>query len=392
VAEDITERRQLEAQFRQTQKMESIGLLAGGVAHDFNNWLTVISGCTELLQEDLAGDTNALELLNEVRHAGERAATLTRQLLAFSRREVVEPRVLDLNGVILDTEKMLRRLLGEDVLLQTSLAPGLSPVLVDAGQWTQVLMNLAVNARDAIPRGGRLTMESRDITLDEEFTRTRPSLQPGPYVLLSISDTGAGMTPEVRARIFEPFFTTKEQGRGTGLGLAVVHGIVTQSGGAIEVYSEPGVGTTFRIYLPAVGAVAAAATAMSTGGEIRGIETVMVVEDEESIRRMTTHALRSHGYVVLQAGDGEEALELLHRHGGTVDLLVTDVVMPRMDGRALAEAMKTMFPKLRILYTSGYTDDAVVRHGILQSEVAFLSKPYTPMALLRRMRQVLDTA
>jgi CheY-like chemotaxis protein len=372
--------------------MESIGLLAGGVAHDFNNWLTVIAGCTELLQEDLRADASATELLTEVRHASERATALTRQLLAFSRREVIEPRILDLNGVILDTEKMLRRLLGEDILLETALAPGLSPVLVDAGQWTQVLMNLAVNARDAMPRGGRLTMETREMELDEAFTRTRPTLHPGRYVVIGLSDTGAGMTAEVRARIFEPFFTTKPQGRGTGLGLAVVHGIVAQSGGAIEVYSEPGAGTSFRIYLPVAAAVSAVATTTAGSGEVRGTETVMVVEDEESIRRMTTHGLRSQGYNVIQAGDGVEALAVLHRHGGTVDLLVTDVVMPRMDGRALAEAMKVMFPRLKVLYTSGYTDDAVVRHGILQSEVAFLSKPYTPMTLLRRIRQVLDTA
>ncbi len=391
VAEDITERRQLETQFHHTQKMESIGLLAGGVAHDFNNWLTVIAGCTELLQEDLSENEDASDLLNEIRHASERATGLTRQLLAFSRREVVEPRVQDLNGIIRDTEKMLHRLLGEDVLLETALSPGLSPVRVDAGQWTQVLMNLAVNARDAMPRGGRLTMESHEATLDAEFTRTHPNLVPGRYVILSISDTGAGMTPEIRARIFEPFFTTKTQHRGTGLGLAVVHGIVTQNGGAIDVYSEPGVGTTFRIYIPVSDAVASDAAPSAGTGEIRGTETVMVVEDEESIRRMTTHALRGQGYTVLQAGDGEEALAVLHRYGGPVDLLVTDVVMPRMGGRAVAEVMKGMFPTLKILYTSGYTDDAVVRHGILQSEVAFLSKPYTPMTLLRRMRQVLDT-
>ncbi len=391
VAEDITERRQLETQFHHTQKMESIGLLAGGVAHDFNNWLTVIAGCTELLQEDLSENEDASDLLNEVRHASERAAGLTRQLLAFSRREVVEPRVQDLNGIIRDTEKMLHRLLGEDVLLETALSPGLSPVRIDAGQWTQVLMNLAVNARDAMPRGGRLTMESHEATLDLEFTRTHPNLVAGRYVILSITDTGAGMTPEIRARIFEPFFTTKTQHRGTGLGLAVVHGIVTQNGGAIDVYSEPGVGTTFRLYLPVSEAVASDTAPSAGTGEISGTEIVMVVEDEESIRRMTTHALRGQGYTVLQAGDGEEALAVLHRYGGPVDLLVTDVVMPRMGGRAVAEVMKGMFPTLKVLYTSGYTDDAVVRHGILQSEVAFLSKPYTPMTLLRRMRQVLDS-
>ncbi|MFN8651140.1 MAG: PAS domain S-box protein [Gemmatimonadales bacterium] len=390
VAEDITERRQLEQQVRQTQKMESIGLLAGGVAHDFNNWLTVIAGSCELLQENVEGNPESLELMGEILRATERATGLTRQLLAFSRQEVIEPRVLDLNGIIADTEKMLRRLLGEDVLLETSLAPQLDPVRVDPGQWTQVLMNLAVNARDAMPRGGHLTMETRTADLDAEFVRTRPALRAGRHVILSLSDTGLGMPPEVRARIFEPFFTTKEQGRGTGLGLAVVHGIVSQSGGTIEVYSETGKGTTFRIYLPSTFRSPESALPHAQGAPVAGTETVLVVEDEESIRRLTTQALRRHGYRVLQASDGEDALALLHRYGGEVDILVTDVVMPRMDGRTLAEQMHTLMPGLKVLYTSGYTDDAVVRHGILQAEVAFLSKPYTPSTLLRKIRQVLD--
>jgi two-component system cell cycle sensor histidine kinase/response regulator CckA len=392
VAEDITERRQLEAQVRQTQKMESVGLLAGGVAHDFNNWLTVISGSAELLLETAGVVPECGELLREIQHASERATALTRQLLAFSRREVLEPRVMDLNAIILDTEKMLRRLLGEDVLLETSLAPGLSRVKVDPGHWTQVLMNLAVNARDAMPTGGRLTMETREQTLDESFTRSRPSLQPGRYVVLAISDTGCGMPPEVRARIFEPFFTTKGMGKGTGLGLAVVHGIVAQSGGHIEVYSEVGVGTTFRIYLAVAAELAAGSAPSAAAPQVRGTEIVLVVEDEESIRRVAYRGLRANGYTVLQAGDGEEALAVLERHGGTVDLLLTDVVMPRMNGRALAEAMRAHHPGLKVLYTSGYTDDAVVRHGILQADVAFLPKPYTPLSLLRKIRQVLDGA
>ena len=389
VAEDVTERRHLEAQLRQTQKMESIGQLAGGVAHDFNNWLTVIGGCTELLLTTFPTEGDTAELLNEIRHASERAASLTRQLLAFSRREVVEAKVCDLNTIILDTEKMLRRLLGEDVELTTALAPGLPPVKVDPGQWSQVLMNLAVNARDAMPTGGRLQITT---ALDEPD----PGLTPVPGLAhpmrLSISDTGTGMTPEVRARIFEPFFTTKGVGKGTGLGLAVVHGIVTQAGGHLEVESEPGRGTTFHIYLPpaleALGGAAGRAGALN----VRGSETILLVEDEDSLRRIAAPALRAQGYTVLQASNGEEALEVLGRHSGLIHLLLTDVVMPRMDGHALAEALRPRYPEMKVLYTSGYTDDAVVRHGIQHDEVAFLSKPYTPLALLRKIRQVLGRA
>jgi two-component system cell cycle sensor histidine kinase/response regulator CckA len=390
VAEDITERRQLEAQLRQTQKMESIGLLAGGVAHDFNNWLTVIAGNAELLQDVVPEETDGRELIGEILHAGERAAALTRQLLAFSRREVIEPQVLDLNTVVVDTEKMLRRLLGEDILLTTALAPALPRVLVDPGQWSQVLLNLAVNARDAMPTGGQLTLETRALEVDEHFLRGRPGLGPGRYLQLTISDTGCGMTPEVRARIFEPFYTTKSRGKGTGLGLAVVHGIVTQAGGAIEVYTEPGLGTSFKIYLPTVDQAALGSALEQEVQDVRGTETILLVEDEESVRRVAALALRPHGYAVLQAGNGREALEVAARHPGPIHLLLTDVVMPYMDGRELAATLTTRDPDLRVLYTSGYTDDAVMRHGILQAEVTFLSKPYTPMALLRKARQVLD--
>ncbi|MBK9066769.1 MAG: PAS domain S-box protein [Gemmatimonadetes bacterium] len=390
VAEDITERRQLEAQLRQTQKMESIGLLAGGVAHDFNNWLTVIAGNAELLQDVVPEETDGRELIGEILHAGERAAALTRQLLAFSRREVIEPQVLDLNTVVVDTEKMLRRLLGEDILLTTALAPALPRVLVDPGQWSQVLLNLAVNARDAMPTGGQLTLETRALEVDEHFLRGRPGLGPGRYLQLTISDTGCGMTPEVRARIFEPFYTTKSRGKGTGLGLAVVHGIVTQAGGAIEVYTEPGLGTSFKIYLPTVDQAALGSALEQEVQDVRGTETILLVEDEESVRRVAALALRPYGYAVLQAGNGREALEVAARHPGPIHLLLTDVVMPYMDGRELAATLTTRDPDLRVLYTSGYTDDAVMRHGILQAEVTFLSKPYTPMALLRKARQVLD--
>ncbi len=391
VAEDVTSRRQLEAQLRQTQKMESIGLLAGGVAHDFNNWLTVIAGNAELLLEEAPEGDDCSQLIGEIIHAGERAAALTRQLLAFSRREVIEPQVLDLNTVIVDTEKMLRRLLGEDILLATALAPTLPRVRIDPGQWAQVLLNLAVNARDAMPTGGRLTIETRTVELESPSdTCRRTGLAGGRYVQLAVSDTGAGMPAEVAARVFEPFFTTKGRGKGTGLGLAVVHGIVAQAGGAIDLYSEVGFGSAFKIYLTPVSAEATGDRLAPEATEVAGTETILLVEDEESVRRVAALALRQQGYTLLTAGDGQEALAVLERHAGPVHLLLTDVVMPHMDGRQLATAVTARFPGLRVLYTSGYTDDAVMRHGILQAEVAFLSKPYTPSHLLRRVRQVLD--
>ena len=390
VAEDITERRHLEAQLRQTQKMESIGLLAGGVAHDFNNWLTVIAGNAELLQDVVPEESVGRELIGEILHAGERATALTRQLLAFSRREVIEPQVLDLNAVVVDTERMLRRLLGEDILLTTSLGPALPRVKVDPGQWSQVLLNLAVNARDAMPTGGQLTIETRALDVDELFLRSRPDLRPGRYLQLTVSDTGCGMTPEIRARAFEPFFTTKARGKGTGLGLAVVHGIVAQAGGGIEVYSEPALGTSFKIFLPTADQATIDAALDLEVQDVRGTETILLVEDEESVRRVAALALCPSGYTVLPAANGRDALEVAARHPGRIHLLLTDVVMPYMDGRELAAVLGERDPELRVLYTSGYTDDAVMRHGILQAEVTFLSKPYTPITLLRKVRQVLD--
>jgi len=392
-AQDITARRQLEAQFRQTQKMESIGQLAGGVAHDFNNLLTVIEGGCEALREQLVPGSEGASLLDEIQEASGRAATLTQQLLAFSRREVVEPRVITLDAIVTGTEKMLRRLLGEDIQLEILPDRAPAPVKVDPGSWTQVVMNLAVNARDAMPRGGKLTLEVGHVVLGEYFVKTRPPLRAGRHAVLVVSDTGQGMTTEVQARIFEPFFTTKGEGKGTGLGLSVVHGIITQSGGYIEVASHPGQGTTFRLYVPTADSVPPPAKAGHGGdpGPGSGAETVLVVEDEDGIRRVVTRALATAGYRVLQARDGVQALEVARDHQGTIDLLLTDVVMPRMDGRTLAETLVAQRPKMRVLYTSGYTDDAVLRYGVQHAEVAFLTKPYTIQALRQRVRELLDT-
>jgi two-component system cell cycle sensor histidine kinase/response regulator CckA len=388
---DVTERRRLEAQLLQAQKMDSVGRLAGGVAHDFNNLLGVITGYGELLRKRITNDRQLKKYVDDILKAAERAAGLTRQLLAFSRKQVLQPRVLDLNTVVGEMDKMLRRLIGEDIQLVTVLGDPLGRVQADPGQMEQVLMNLAVNARDAMPRVGRLTVETANVDLDAAYARTRPGVKPGPHVMLAVSDTGHGMDLEVQSHIFEPFFTTKDPGKGTGLGLATVHGIVRQSGGHIFVYSELEHGTTFKVYLPRLeeGETVVEATPAQEAGLQRGSETVLLVEDEESLRNMVREILEDSGYTVIEAHDAGHALEIAERHPAPIDLLMTDVVMPGMSGRDLAARLAASHSETRVLYMSGYTDDAVVLHGVLAADVAFLQKPFTPEALARKVREVL---
>jgi two-component system cell cycle sensor histidine kinase/response regulator CckA len=386
---DVTERKRLEAQYLHAQRMESIGRLAGGVAHDFNNLLTVINGYSEMAMGKLEAEQPVYALVREVHRAGERAAALTRRLLAFSRKQILQPVVLDVNGLVAEGEKLLRRLIGEDIDLATALQPGLGRVKADPGEVEQVLINMAVNARDAMPRGGQLTIETRDVDLDEEYARLHADARPGRYVLIAVSDTGVGMDAATKARVFEPFFTTKEVGKGTGLGLSTVYGIVRQSGGHIEVYSEPGRGTTFKVYLPRVKDTPSASAPQQTPSP-RGTETILLAEDEPAARSMMSLALRSLGYVVLEAGDGEVALRVCREYHGGIDLLVTDVVMPNLGGRDLATQLHVLRPQTRVLYLSGYTDDAVFRHGVLEPGTAFLPKPVTPSALARKVRETLD--
>ena len=386
---DITENRHLETQLRQSQKMEAIGKLAGGVAHDFNNLLTIINGYSEVILGSLApGDPNR-QMVQEVVAAGGRAAGLTRQLLAFSRKQVVAPRVLDLSDVVRDTEKWLRRLIGEDVKLQIVIASPLWPVKIDPGQMDQVILNLVVNARDAMPKGGSLTIQVRNKPVDQLGDAAPVVVPPGRYVLVSVADTGAGMDVATRAHIFEPFFTTKGE-RGTGLGLATVYGIVTQAGGYIDVESEPGRGTEFKLYLPATKERAGGKSFQGVFIMPRGTETILLVEDEEAVRSLSRHVLQSCGYKLLEAANGSEALQVSERIREPIHLIVTDVVMPEMGGRELVDQFLAHHPETRVLYVSGYTEDVVIRHGVMHANVAFMHKPFTTSALAQKVREVLD--
>jgi two-component system, cell cycle sensor histidine kinase and response regulator CckA len=388
---DVTEQKDLEARLNHSQKMEAVGQLASGVAHDFNNLLSVIVGYSELLQMGLQEGGEALEAVKEIRRAAKRATSLTRQLLTFSRQQVIEPKVLELNTVVSDAEKMLSRIIGEDVELTTSLQAGLSPVVADPGQIEQVLMNLAVNARDAMPLGGKLRIETRDVRVSLAQAKMYPNRHSGRYVLMTVSDTGCGMPPEIQARIFEPFFTTKAVGHGTGLGLAVTDSIIEQSRGFCEVDSIVGKGTTFRIYLPvAKGSAGPEETDRSERWKGRG-ETILLVEDEETVNAVAFRMLESLGYRVFVADGPEEAIRLMKTaEGKKVDLLLTDVIMPAMSGRQLAEKIQSQRPGIKVLFQSGYADDVVIRHGILKAEVALLRKPSSLNVLAKRVREVLD--
>jgi PAS domain S-box-containing protein len=392
VQRDVTRELQLEEQYRQAQKMELVGRLTAGVAHDFNNLLTAINGFAEIARTKSAPDDPLRESLDRILSSGWRAADLVRQLMAFSRKQVVEPEVLSLNIVVADMDKLLRRIIGEHIELKTALAPGLWPVKADPAQVEQVIVNLAVNARDAMPGGGHLTIETANVVLDQDYVASHLDALPGEHVLLAVSDDGTGMSDEVKAHLFEPFFTTKGVGKGTGLGLATVYGIVKQSGGHVRCYSEAGHGTTFKIYLPHASGVEAPARRRDQGDDLPlGSETVLLAEDDPAVRELAARVLRGQGYTVLEAPNGAEALELARQHRGAVHLLLTDVVMPGLSGKALVMQLSRICPGLKVLFMSGYTDDAIVHQGVLESGMAFLQKPFGPQALARKVRSVLDT-
>lgn len=390
VSIDTTERKSLEEQLRQSQKMEAVGRLAGGVAHDFNNLLTIIVGYCQLMLGSSAIDEGQRVKIEEIRKAGERAALLTRQLLAFSRKQVLTPQLLDLNTVVRNLHKMIERLIGEDIELDTIRYPQLDLVKADPGQVEQIIMNLAVNARDAMPYGGKLTIETANVEFDELYTHSHVPSLPGHYVMVAVSDTGTGMDRETQKHIFEPFFTTKEMGKGTGLGLATVYGIVKQSGGFIWVYSELGIGSTFKIYLPRVfeGKESHAVNKIEAD-HMRGDETILIVEDEDSLRLLMRGILQRHGYKVLEAANGRDAVTIAEQYQNPIHLLLADVVMPQMSGRELAQRIIGARPELRVLYISGYTDNAIIHHGVLDPNTAFLQKPFTPDALTKKIRLVL---
>ncbi|MFN2533559.1 MAG: ATP-binding protein, partial [Pyrinomonadaceae bacterium] len=398
LAHDVTERRraqdalkETEEQLRQSQKLEGVGQLAGGIAHDFNNLLTVITGFCSLAMRGLQAEDPLLANLEEIKKAGDRAASLTRQLLAFSRKQVLQPKILNLDTVVSDMEKMLQRIIGENIDLRAALEPSLGSVKADPGQIEQIILNLVVNARDSMPNGGKLTIETDNVYLDEEYVRNHVGAQTGPHVMLAVSDTGLGMDHDTQARIFEPFFTTKGLGKGTGLGLSTVYGIVKQSGGNIWVYSEVGRGTTFKIYLPRFDEGTQEYKRQSVSDElVRGTETILLVEDEEMLRRLARQTLSMYGYHVLEAANGNEAISLAKRYADTIHLLLTDVIMPGLSGREVADKILEMRPEIRVVFMSGYTDDAIVHQGVLEESATFIQKPFLPDSLSRKMREVLD--
>jgi PAS domain S-box-containing protein len=389
VSLDITDRRKLEDQLRQTQKMEAIGTLSGGIAHDFNNLLTVIKGYTSLVL-NATPDAPTRALVAQIDQAADRAAALTSQLLAYSRRQVLQPRVFNLNALVLNLDKLLQRLIGEDITLKSVIERNLGSVKADPGQIEQVIMNLAVNARDAMPKGGSLTIETANVNLDETYSSTHEGVRTGAYVMLAVSDTGSGMDSATRSHIFEPFFTTKEMGRGTGLGLSMAYGIVKQSGGSIEVYSEPGHGTTFKIYLPRVNEPLQALPGKSADAPSRGNETILLVEDDEQVRELANNILTKCGYHVLAADSAAAVLTQCERHPGQIHLLLTDVVMPGVGGREIANQVTARRPGIKVLYMSGYTTNAIVHHGVLDPGTFFIQKPFTPASLAAKIRDVLN--
>ncbi len=387
---DVSGRRELEDRLRQAQKMEAVGMLAGGVAHDFNNLLTIITGYSQLILNNLTPNDSNRHSAEQIMKAAERAAALTRQLLAFSRRQVLQPKVLELNKLVSSLSTMLRRLIGEDVDLRLELKHDLGRVSADPGQIEQVLMNLVVNARDAMPRGGVLTVETANVELDDNYAGRHVGVKKGPYVLLAVSDNGSGMDEATRARLFEPFFTTKSSGKGTGLGLSTVFGIVRQSGGSVEVYSEPGRGTSVKVYLPRIDQPAPAENERSEPVVTRGTETILLVEDDDMVRHLVKETLEREGYRVIDAPGPLEARKLSDQYKSPIQLLITDVVMPKVNGRELADQLLSRRPDMKVLYMSGYTDNAVLNSGILQKDVAFLQKPFTPARLSTKVREVLE--
>jgi PAS domain S-box-containing protein len=391
IKRDLTAEKALQAQFLQAQKMESVGQLAGGIAHDFNNLLTVINSTAELAAMGLSEDDSMREELLTIGTAGTKAAALTRQLLAFSRQQILQPAVISLNSVVLHLEGMLRRVISENIELVIRLDDALSNVSVDPGQIEQVIINLVINSRDAMPNGGQVIIETRNIALDETFASTHAAVRPGPHVMLAISDTGVGMNQATQLKIFEPFFTTKDPAKGTGLGLSTAYGIVKQSGGDIQMYSEVGHGTTIKIYLPRVGGESRESEAARPLRAERGTETILVVDDAVEVCSMAKRVLERAGYTVLAAGSGVEALSLLDHREGPVHLMLTDMVMPGMSGRELSERIATSQPDTKILYTSGYTSDVIVQQGVLDHGLNFIGKPYAISALMSKVREVLDS-